>query len=505
MASRPSPVVPLTAANSRRSGDEDEAFLSDAESESDRNFDRPGVKLLSDSDEDLPPHGHDHTLQTDTETQAQFVRNIVAETAPTLLLTTVGLVFTGELLERISEWKAFKRVDDLIILIPMLINLKGNLEMNLSARLATAANIGELDDRPTRVSMIAGSISLLQVQALIISALAAMLSFALGALLGTPEQKKNDDSKRQISNRVPRPGGPSKSRTPTGFMEFMFVLATSQAAAAASSLVLGSFMSALIIVCRRFGVDPDNVATPIASCLGDLVTLTLLAFIAASLFSAANTAGPAIICVALLFVLFGSFLLARRNAHVRPLLWSGWGAQIGAMVVSSATGMVLDHYVERFEGFGVLAIVIGGLPGSVGSVYISRLSTSLHAHAELGGPLTPSFLASARTRLTETALFLISIPVLVTFVTFLDVAGWVSFPIAFVVLFSLFFCLAVLISLVFSRIFTFWLWRRGHDPDMYALPWQSSLIDLISQLLLVGCYMLAQALGANVLAHPKHH
>ena len=37
------------------------------------------------------------------------------------------------------------RVDELIMIIPVVLNLKGNLEMNLSARLGTAANLGHLD------------------------------------------------------------------------------------------------------------------------------------------------------------------------------------------------------------------------------------------------------------------------------------------------------------------------------------------------------------------------
>ena len=39
-----------------------------------------------------------------------------------------------------------RRIDELIIIIPVILNLKGNLEMNLSARLGTAANTGLLDD-----------------------------------------------------------------------------------------------------------------------------------------------------------------------------------------------------------------------------------------------------------------------------------------------------------------------------------------------------------------------
>ena len=35
----------------------------------------------------------------------------------------------------------------------------------------------------------------------------------------------------------------------------------------------------LRIVSRRFGVNPDNIATPVAAALGDLVTLGLLAVV----------------------------------------------------------------------------------------------------------------------------------------------------------------------------------------------------------------------------------
>lgn len=66
------------------------------------------------------------------------------QTMPTLLLTLLGLVFTGELLEHLSHWRVFERVDELFILTPMLANLKGNLEMCLGARLSTSVSPGSL-------------------------------------------------------------------------------------------------------------------------------------------------------------------------------------------------------------------------------------------------------------------------------------------------------------------------------------------------------------------------
>jgi hypothetical protein len=76
-----------------------------------------------------------------------------------------------------------RSVDELFILIPMLNNLKGNLELVLSARLATASHIGVLDRRSSRRALIGGSLSLLQLQALAVSALAAIVSFLLGLAL----------------------------------------------------------------------------------------------------------------------------------------------------------------------------------------------------------------------------------------------------------------------------------------------------------------------------------
>ena len=42
---------------------------------------------------------------------------------------------------------------------------------------------------------------------------------------------------------------------------------------------LGSVMIGVIVFSRRCGINPDNVATPIAASLGDLTTLALLSFI----------------------------------------------------------------------------------------------------------------------------------------------------------------------------------------------------------------------------------
>lgn len=79
-----------------------------------------------------------------------------------------------------KHWQAMQEVDQLIMIIPVVLNLNGNLEMNLSARLATAANIGEFDDPIIRRSMIFGSLALLQVQTASVSFFAACVALILG-------------------------------------------------------------------------------------------------------------------------------------------------------------------------------------------------------------------------------------------------------------------------------------------------------------------------------------
>lgn len=49
-------------------------------------------------------------------------------------------------------------------------------------------------------------------------------------------------------------------------------------------LSAGLIMIGVIIGSRKVGINPDNVATPIAASLGDLITLALLAGISTGLY-----------------------------------------------------------------------------------------------------------------------------------------------------------------------------------------------------------------------------
>jgi solute carrier family 41 len=123
-------------------------------------------------------------------------------------------------------------VNELIAIVPVILNLKGNIEMNLSARLGTASNMGDLDTPSIRNALIFGNLALLQVQAAVVSFIAACLTFSLGMIIpGVGEESSDSPIKtrdpfrnyqlRSHSLRKPRPTAPLAGVPKSGFNEYV--------------------------------------------------------------------------------------------------------------------------------------------------------------------------------------------------------------------------------------------------------------------------------------------
>lgn len=93
--------------------------------------------------------------------------------------------------------------------------------------------MGDLDLPDTRHSLVIGNLALIQVQALISGAIAGIFSIFLGIMEHPTE--------------------------PATVSEIVLIISSSMISAAVSSLVLGVFMCALIIVSRRFRIDPGRL------------------------------------------------------------------------------------------------------------------------------------------------------------------------------------------------------------------------------------------------------
>ncbi|KAH9961157.1 hypothetical protein BGW80DRAFT_1360240 [Lactifluus volemus] len=131
--------------------------------------------------------------------------------------------------------------------------------MNLSARLGTASNMGDLDTPSVRNNIILGNLALLQVQAAVVSFIAA--SNPSEPLLAETRDlfRHSRSTGHRHSLRRPRPTPAPVGASKSGFNELMVVASTSMSAACLSAIVLGSFVCFLVVLCRKFGLDPGAV------------------------------------------------------------------------------------------------------------------------------------------------------------------------------------------------------------------------------------------------------
>ncbi|KAM7402710.1 hypothetical protein PAMP_017924 [Pampus punctatissimus] len=274
------------------------------------------------------------------------------------LLAGFGTVAAGMVLDIVQHWTVFTEVSEVFILVPALLGLKGNLEMTLASRLSTA-----MDTAKDMWKMIMGNLALIQVQATVVGFLASIAAVIFGWI---PE------GHFRLGHAV-------------------LLCASSVATAFIASLLLGLVMIGVIIASRKVGINPDNVATPIAASLGDLITLSLLAGISTGLYKELdyNDYANPLVCAVFVALCPLWVLIARKIPSTREVLYSGWEPVIIAMAISSVGGLILDKTVTNpnFAGMAVFTPVINGVGGNLVAVQASRISTYLHMNGlPMGDP-----------------------------------------------------------------------------------------------------------------------
>lgn len=88
------------------------------------------------------------------------------------------MVLAGLLLHHVQSWPVFQAIPELYILVPALLGLKGNLEMTLASRMSTQSNLGHLDDPDRAWQAIKANLALVQIQGIVVGALAGLLPIA---------------------------------------------------------------------------------------------------------------------------------------------------------------------------------------------------------------------------------------------------------------------------------------------------------------------------------------
>ncbi|XP_022601327.1 solute carrier family 41 member 3 isoform X3 [Seriola dumerili] len=385
---------------------------------------------------------------------------IAAQVLLPYLVSGLGMVAAGILMDIVQHWEVFTEISEVFILVPALVGLKGNLEMTLASRLSTA------------------------VQATVVGFLAAVAAVVLGGL----------------------------TRGRVDVIQAAILCASSVTTAFIAALSLGLVMVAVIIGSRKVGINPDNVATPIAASLGDLITLSLLAGVSSFFFCYRDMWYlPPVVCGLLLLLIPAWVIIACRSPPVREVLRSGWQPVILAMSISSIGGLILDKTVSNpdFEGMAVLTPVINGVGGNLVAIQASRMSTYLHYWSVPGalpfkmsgncpGPCA-TFCSSDVNSKSARVLVIFVVPghLLFLYTIHLLQGGHIAMTPTFVICYLSAALLQVVILLYVARLVVSWLWQRGLDPDNFSIPYLTALGDLLGTGFLALSFRLILMFGST--------
>ncbi|KAL1110518.1 hypothetical protein AAG570_008046 [Ranatra chinensis] len=397
-----------------------------------------------------------------------------------VILAGLAMVGAGIYLNRIETWEVFTRIPEIVILVPALLGLKGNLEMTLASRLSTEANLGKMSNRKEQWSMIFGNLALVQCQAVVIGLLSSLVAILMVGII---------HQEFILSHSL-------------------MVCACSIMTASLASFVLGVLTSGIIVVSVNLKINPDNIATPIAASMGDIISLVLLSYVASYLYHIMGTHDwLSILFICLNFAIMPLWIwIAKNNKYTKSILTSGWCPIVVAMLISTFGGLALDKTMKSYSGLSAFQPVVNGVGGNLVSIQASRLSTALHKRTVLGQlppecpiviPPWKIFTSDSPHSLTSRVLLALVIPghLIFAFVIMYLQTGDFSIGPLFLCFYMAAALLQVALLLYIAYILTHYFWQRGIDPDNSTIPYLTALGDLLGILLLGLTYTLVEMSG----------
>ncbi len=374
-----------------------------------------------------------------------------------LLISSGGDLVTGVTFATISN--TLNLLPGLVVLVPAAIGMRGNVFGGLGSRLGTMIHTGTFRVSPRIDTDVGQNMSAAILSSLATAALLAVLAKLMCEMLI---------------------GGASIS-----IADFMVV---SVIGAILSSIVVLVLTVGVAAFCARRNLDLDNVAAPIVTAAGDMVTLPSL-FVATYLLGI-HLLTP-IVAIACLVVGVGAAVVgigAKGLPLLRRIMVESLPILALAGVVDILAGITIQNRFASFLKFPALLVMVPAFledSGSLGAILAARVSTKLHL-----GTLGEKG-ASWRAATNDVMLvYVYAIPVFVflgltstVVATVLNKASPGTVEMLGVSLIAGFFATTASVLVGFySAVATH---RFGLDPDNHSIPLVTSSLDLLGALSLI--------------------
>ncbi|XP_056660702.1 solute carrier family 41 member 3 isoform X7 [Monodelphis domestica] len=264
------------------------------------------------------------------------------------------------------------------------------------------ANTGVIDNPQEQQKMIFGNLALVQVQATVVGLLAALVALVLEFISG---------QKVELSH-------------------IGVLCASSVVTAFVAAFFLGVTMIGVILTARKLGINPDNIATPIAAMLGDVIALSILALISSIFYK---------------YIGVGGNLVSIQVSRISTYLYS-WST-------------------------------LGVLPYNMKSYWPNPCTT---------------FCSSEINSVSARVLLLLVVPgqLIFLFIIHLKEGDEIGLNPLFVVMYLIGSFTQVLILLYLADFMVRLIWRWSQDPDSYCIPYLTGLGDLLGVSFLTICFLL---------------
>lgn len=385
------------------------------------------------------------------------------------LIAGIGTCFAGIILDHVQYWSVFQQVDELYLLLPALLGLKGNLQMTLASRFSTHSHLGHIRTKKDLLNLTCANLSLNQCLAIIISLSASILSILIHVVA---------------------------TDSPFDGKHTLIVATTALLTSSVTSFLLDLLMILVVQVSSAYNINPDNVATPIAASLGDMTALVLCAFLAQSFYDIRET--NTFFWLTTIVLIFYAFLIpfwanvAEENVHTTRILEqsSHWYPLFTAMIISSISGIILNIAIAKSREIALFQPIICGVGGNLVAVQASRLSTYLHRNQPITSLpegekicLNPFRLFTSDGPAFNIARLLMAIVMPGQFLFYFFSMYLNSNPTNPSIMFLLFYLigaeLQVVILLYLVYVLTYSLWSYGIDPDNCTIPYLTSISDVL--------------------------